>query len=117
MSEFDLSGVKVGDTVYIVSSDGRDRPYESVVKTVGRKYITVDSGYYTKFNKENGFNVEWTQWRLYPSKRAYEVEQEKGNMMKTIRRNIERCDFCYYDLKTIYNIVKSALERRGLEPI
>lgn len=52
MNEFDLSGVKVGDTVYIVSTDRMDRPYESVVKTVGRKYITVNTGYYTKFNKE-----------------------------------------------------------------
>ena len=76
MSEFDLSDVKVGDTVYIVSSDGRDRPYESVVKTVGRKYITVDNGYYTKFNKENGINSEWCHWRMYSSKQAYEAEQE-----------------------------------------
>lgn len=117
MNNIDLSGVKVGDTVYIVSEDGRDKPYESVVKTVGRKYITLDSAYYAKFNKENGISVEWPQWRLYPSKRAYEVEQEKHNMMRSIRRNFERCDFCYYDLKTIYNMVKSALERRGLEPI
>ena len=52
MNNIDLSGVKVGDTVYVVSEDGRNKPYESVVKTVGRKYITVDNGYYTKFNKE-----------------------------------------------------------------
>ena len=117
MNEFDLSGVKVGDTVYIVPSDSRDRPYESVVKTVGRKYITVDNGYYTKFNKENGINPEWSHWRMYSSKQAYEAEREMNNMMRYITRNIDRCYFSREELESIYKQVEKALERRGLRPI
>ena len=67
MTDIDLTGIKVGDTVYIVSSDQRETPHEAVVTIVGRKYITVDNGYYSKFSKEDGFCTEWSQWRLYPS--------------------------------------------------
>ena len=117
MDEFDLSGIKVGDTVYIVPSDSRDRPYESVVKTVGRKYITVVGGYYTKFDKENGICPEWCNWRMYSSKQAYEAEQERAKMMKYITRNIDRCYFARAELESIYKQVEKALERRGLRPI
>ena len=43
--------VKKGDTVYIASSDRRINDFTSTVKSVGKKWITIDNGgYKTKKN-------------------------------------------------------------------
>jgi hypothetical protein len=117
MRRIDLSGIKKGDSVYVVSPDTRNKPYEATVKTVGRKYITIDNGWNSKYDKETGFNIELSAWRIYPSKREYEVEQERYEMLKYISRNIDRADLSCAEIRTIYNIIKSSIERDGKKPL
>lgn len=76
---------KKGDTVFYTEDHGRYSA-ESVVVSVGNKWITLKSG--TKFDSEL-LRTETGGYSLYPSKEAYQSEQERQKLYRKIFKRLD----------------------------
>lgn len=109
MYGIDYNQIKKGDIVYIVSDDRRNKPYNAKVTSIGRKYITIDDGWRSKFNKETGIMEDWSTWTLYPNEEIYRLIETNKERMSYINCNIDnvmRWNMTQDELDTIYNIIK-----------
>ena len=109
MYGIDYSQIKKGDIVYIASDDVRNKPFNAKVISVGKKYITTDNGWKSKFDKETGSMIDWSTWTLYPNEEIYKLVQENKEYISYINRNIDyamKWKMTKDELDTIYNIIK-----------
>lgn len=84
-----IKDLKKGDTVYIYTSDTRNRNYEAKVVSIGRKYITIDNPQWmNQFGKETLQCVQWGAYSLYPgTEQQYnEYKQNKGKIAEVKAR-------------------------------
>jgi len=101
--------IQVGSQVYIVPNDTRDKPYYAVVTKIGHKYITVDDGYYNRFNIHDHRSADYNGWnprlKLYESKEAYcEEIRERAtcdHLLIKIKANLP-----YASIEQLENILK-----------
>lgn len=108
------NNMKVGDKVYVVFNDTRREPFYTTIKSIGRKYITIDNIHYTEskydiVTKEsvddcNGHNCKAT---LYESEQAYIEKQKEIALRKDIARsiNIDIHSLSIEKLKRILSII------------
>lgn len=87
--------------LYIVPEDTRCKPYTAQIKTIGRKYITIDR--FTRFDKNTfpyesvytsaGYNPRLT---AYESKEQYErlklLNAELKELRQQIKSYIDKCN-------------------------
>lgn len=109
MYRIDYSQIKKGDTVYIASDDKRNKPYSAKVTSIGRKYITIDNGCESKFDKETGNMENWSTWTLYPNEEIYRMVEMSKEQILYINRNIDsvmRLNMTQDELDMVYNIIK-----------
>lgn len=91
-----IKDFKVGDTVYIVGGERvKDNSVrEEIVSKVGRKYVSVGSGYgedkyeISNYNKDANYLVEHKDWgtksQLYKSIEDIETEREKARIRRWV---------------------------------
>lgn len=109
MYQIDYSQIKKGDIVYIASDDSRNKPYSAKVASVGKKYITIDDGWKSKFCIETGSMKDWSTWTLYPNEEAYRLAETNKEHILYINRNIDyvmRWNMTQDELDMVYNIIK-----------
>lgn len=108
MYGIDYNQIKKGDIVYIVSDDRRNKPYNAKVTSIGRKYITIDDGWKSKFDKETGVMKDWSTWTLYPNEEIYRLTETNKEHITYIKHNIDCvmiCNMTQDELDTVYNII------------
>jgi hypothetical protein len=85
-------GFTKGQSVYVSSSDSRQRGFNAVVTSIGSKYITVTDEYTRKykFYKYNLCCVDWSIYHLEESVDSYERRKLQEHKLWVIRRNENR---------------------------
>lgn len=107
--------IQIGSKVYIVPNDTRHVPYYRTVKSIGRKYITVDDNLsYARFDiitkesicDKSGWNPHLT---LYENKAEYEAEQKVSNLKHSLLISIKMrlTNASVEQLKQINDILKN----------
>lgn len=97
-----LKDVKVGDEIYVIPRDTRDKPYNATVEKVGRKHIHIKYG--LKFDIETGDRIEP---RGYSSREyAYYSKEEYENW-------IEQCD----QKKLLISSIESLIRDKDIEQL
>lgn len=84
-----IKGLKKGDTVFIYTSDKRNKNYEAKVVSIGRKYITIDNPHWmNQFDKETLQCEQWRAYSLYPgTEQQYnEYKQNEGKIAEVKAR-------------------------------
>lgn len=76
---------KKGDTVYVHATRSRERSFDAVVKSVGKKFIIADT---IKFDTET-LQDEFTSYELYPSKDAYLSEQARKDKYVAVSKMLQ----------------------------
>lgn len=100
--------VKKGDTVYIASSDSRVNDFTSTVKSVGKKYITIDNGGY-KFSQDTHICEQWGVYTIFKNKEEFDNYERKRAQLNYICLN--QCKLKYVltdeEIENIYNKLKN----------
>lgn len=87
--------IQKGNEVYIVPEDTRDKPYYSVVVSIGRKYIKV-KGHYTSstFDIVTHESISVADWnprlKLYESREEYSRAMYKQAKLNSLKKEIEK---------------------------
>ena len=113
-----LDDFKAGDKAYILYKHiGYNRAaeiFETTVKKVGRKYVTVSTSdkQFKRFGNTEGL-LEHTDYGevgyLYNTREAAENEAKKNNLIHNIRALSDYLYYCSYEeLRTIVDILKRA---------
>ena len=99
--------IKKGDTVYIASSDSRVNDFTSTVKSVGKKWITIDDGGY-KFSQVTHICEQWGVYSIFKNKEEFDYYNRKRVQLQYI--NLNRCKLEYVltdeEIENIYNKLK-----------
>ena len=98
--------VKKGDTVYIASSDRRVNDFTSTVKSVGKKWITIDNGY--KFSQDTHECEQWGVYTIFKDKEESDNYKRKREHLNYICLNSHKFHKVLTDeeVETIYNKLK-----------
>ena len=111
--KIDYSKIKKGDKVWLVAYDHRfSNDTEATVISVGSKYITVaigEHGWKIKFHADSGYQVDYSEYVLYPDKYTAEKFNAYAEKCKKISRYIDRGFLGYAtqdDIDIIYSILK-----------
>lgn len=85
--------IKRGDKVFVYTSDTRQRNYETTVKSVGPKFITVDGvgSWMNKFSKKTLVCEQWSSYQLFlGTEEEYnnheETKAERDNLINEVIR-------------------------------
>ena len=96
-----------GQSVYVSSSDSRQRGFEATITSIGSKYITATDKYggKYKFDKDDYYCIDWSIFCLEESEDAYNERKLRENKMKVIERNSYRlhCVLSDSEIDDIYN--------------
>ena len=109
---------KKGDRVYVHSRDTRNKSYEAIVTSVGRKYITcnqiwedgVVSEWGDKFDVEFLRRVDYGSFYLYHSVDDFNREQETKRVKGELVDKMNRSDFSIEELKAFMEIHEIGLD-------
>ena len=108
-----------GERVYVHSNDTRNKSYEAIVTSVGRKYITCNqiwsddgsvSNYGEKFDIEYLRRVDYGSFYLYHSVDDFNKEQEAKKVKKELIDKINRSYFSIEELKAFMEIHEMGLD-------
>lgn len=110
---------KKGERVYVHSYDTRNKSYEAIVTSVGRKYITCnqiwsDDGsvcdYGNKFDIEHLRRVDYGSFYLYHSVDDFNKEQEFKKVKIDLVDKMNTTDFSIEELKVFMEIHEIGLD-------
>lgn len=109
---------KKGERVYVHSRDTRNKSYEAIVTSVGRKYITCNqiwedetvSDYGDKFDIEYLRRVDYGSFFLYHSVDDFNKEQEAKEIKRELLDKMNRSGFPLEELKTFIEIHEIGLD-------
>ena len=110
---------KKGERVYVHSNDTRNKSYEAIVTSVGRKYITCNqiwsddgsvSNYGEKFDIEYLRRVDYGSFYLYHSVDDFNKEQEAKKVKKELIDKMNRSYFSIEELKAFIEIHEMGLD-------
>lgn len=108
-----------GERVYVHSNDTRNKSYEAIVTSVGRKYITCNqiwsddgsvSNYGEKFDIEYLRRVDYGSFYLYHSVDDFNKEQEAKKVKKELIDKMNRIYFSTEELKAFMEIHEMGLD-------
>lgn len=108
-----------GERVYVHSNDTRNKSYEAIVTSVGRKYITCNqiwsddgsvSNYGEKFDIEYLRRVDYGSFYLYHSVDDFNKEQEAKKVKKELIDKMNRSYFSTEELKAFMEIHEMGLD-------
>jgi hypothetical protein len=99
--------VKKGDMVYIASSDRRINDFTSTVKSVGKKWITIDNGNY-KFSQDTHICEQWGVYTIFKNKEESDNYKRKREHLNYICLNQYKLKYVLTDeeIENIYNKLK-----------
>lgn len=110
---------KKGERVYVHSEDTRDKSYEAIITSVGRKYITCNqiwggdgsvSDYGDKFDIEHLRRVDYGSFYLYHSVDDFNKEREAKETKIELINKMNRSNFSLEELKTFMEIHEIGLD-------
>ena len=105
-----------GERVYVHSNDTRNKSYEAIVTSVGRKYITCnqiwsDDGSVSNYGEiEYLRRVDYGSFYLYHSVDDFNKEQETKEAKRELVNKMNRNDFSLEELKTFMEIHEMGLD-------
>ena len=108
-----------GERVYVHSYDTRNKSYEAIVTSIGRKYITCnqiwgDDGFVSdhgeKFDIEFLRRVDYGSFYLYHSVDDFNKEQEAKKVKKELIDKMNRSYFSIEELKAFMEIHEMGLD-------
>lgn len=111
---------KRGERVYVHSYDTRNKSYEAIVTSVGRKYITCNriwsddgsvSTYGDKFDIEHLNCVDHGSFYLYHSVDDFNKEQETEKAKRELIDKMHTSDFSLEELRTFMEIHEIGIEK------
>lgn len=81
-----------GQSVYVSSSDSRQKGFNATISSIGRKYITATAKYGRKyrFDRENLYCIDWSIYHLEESEESYNERMLRSHKLTTIIRNVYR---------------------------
>lgn len=115
----EIKEFKKGERVYVHSYDTRNKSYEAIVTSVGRKYITCnkiwsDDGsvcdYGDKFDIEHLRRTDYGSFYLYHSVDDFNKEEATKELKRELVDKMSRCYFSLEELKTFMEIHEMGLE-------
>lgn len=104
MTKFNLN-----ETVWFEPEDTRDKGFEAKITKVGRKYYTLDTGYWTTtVSIENNFRIDYPRGTIYKSKQ----EADEFKLAKDLWLNLK----CKYNIQPTLEQIKEIYKILG-EPL
>ena len=109
-----------GERVYVHSNDTRNKSYEAIVTSVGRKYITCNqiwsdddsiSGCGEKFDIENLGRVDYGSFYLYHNKEEYENEVRRDTIARELKDSFSYGKYTLEELLLFKEIHETGIEK------
>lgn len=109
-----IDELKKGDVVSCISRDSRNGNVEVTVKSIGRKYITVDgvNVSYSKYERESLLCANWSGWELFPGTldeyaQHLKDEHEREETIRRINRQLQKLELS--QLKSLTEALQNIL--------
>lgn len=109
-----IDELKKGDVVSCISRDSRSGNVEATVKSIGRKYITVDgvNKSYSKYERETLVCADWSSWELFPGTldeyaQHLKDEHEREETIRRINRQLQKLELS--QLKSLTEALQNIL--------
>lgn len=100
-------GFTKGQSVYVSSSDSRQRGFNATITSIGSKYITATDEYGRKykFDKEQYYCIDWSIYHLEENEESYKTKLVREEKIRFIRHYIYSLDSVLLDneIDDIYN--------------
>ena len=109
-----------GERVYVHSNDTRNKSYEAIVTSVGRKYITCNqiwsddgsvSNYGEKFDIEHLRRVDYGSFYLYHNKEEYENEVRRDTIARELKDSFSYGKYTLEELLLFKEIHETGIEK------
>ena len=109
-----------GERVYVHSDDTRNKSYEAIVTSVGRKYITCNqiwsddgsvSNYGEKFDIEYLRRVDYGSFYLYHNKEEYENEVRHDTIARELKDSFSYGKYTLEELLLFKEIHETGIEK------
>ena len=109
-----------GERVYVHSNDTRNKSYEAIVTSVGRKYITCNqicsddgsvSNYGEKFDIEYLRRVDYGSFYLYHNKEEYENEVRRDTIARELKDSFSYGKYTLEELLLFKEIHETGIEK------
>lgn len=109
-----------GERVYVHSNDTRNKSYEAIVTSVGRKYITCNqiwsddgsvSNYGEKFDIEYLRRVDYGSFYLYHNKEEYENEVRRDTIARELKESFSYGKYTLEELLLFKEIHETGIEK------
>ena len=109
-----------GERVYVHSNDTRNKSYEAIVTSVGRKYITCNqiwsddgsvSNYGEKFDIEHLRRVDYGSFYLYHNKEEYENEVRRDTIAMELKDSFSYGKYTLEELLLFKEIHETGIEK------
>ena len=98
-----------GQEVYVAPHrDTRLKPYNGVVKSIGKKYITVTTKWgIEKFDLESLLNINWSAYQLFESEEDYRKKVDMKKKVMLINQNIRKIlsKLSDEEIDRLYNLI------------
>lgn len=98
-----------GQEVYVAAHiDTRLKPYNGVVKSIGKKYITVTTKWgIEKFDLESLLNINWSAYQLFESEEDYRKKVDMKKKVTLINQNIRKIlsKLSEEEIDRLYNLI------------
>lgn len=108
-----------GERVYVHSNDTRNKSYEAIVTSIGRKYITCNqiwsddgsvSNYGEKFDIEYLRRVDYGSFYLYHNKEEYENEVRRDTIARELKDSFSYGKYTLEELLLFKEIHETGIE-------
>lgn len=109
-----------GERVYVHSYDTRNKSYEAIVTSIGRKYITCnqiwgDDGFVSyhgeKFDIEHLRRVDYGSFYLYHNKEEYENEVRRDTIARELKDSFSYGKYTLEELLLFKEIHETGIEK------
>ena len=109
-----------GERVYVHSYDTRNKSYEAIVTSIGRKYITCnkiwgDDGFVSyhgeKFDIEHLRRVDYGSFYLYHNKEEYENEVRRDTIERELKDSFSYGKYTLEELLLFKEIHETGIEK------
>lgn len=88
-----MSDWYIGQEVWIVPNDNREKPYSAKIAKIARKWMTLDPGWRGQVSKESGYLKPKAGYlpraRAWPSRAEYELWKSRSDKWKEFTRSIQ----------------------------